>query len=337
MLFQMKKRNFDRMHLVDLPADICPGGVELRPLDATSSRLVSCSICRGHSANAFLASCGHSFCSHCATLRPTEPTEPSADPATRRICQIWCHPCKERKDAERIQVTLILDNMRFACTCGFEGKLREIKNHFWRNPEDGGHREGVEDPEHETEDIQNIDRNAAIDQLREQNEKILGELQDLRLKVESRLDTRLGGKQYISIHIKDLIEQHREKRDEVWSPLYRWWGDGYPCATQIHIDVVKNSSWLGVYHQTFLEAATHPWPMKKRIRFELLNSKGGVVKTYEAPLFVNGKSISRCFAAPLKDGGYGLSKVIKVDKLQQHGDIVSEDGILSLTVEAVSL
>ncbi|XP_022694506.1 uncharacterized protein LOC111263520 isoform X2 [Varroa jacobsoni] len=37
----MKKRNFDRMHLVDLPADICPGGVELRPLDATSSRLFS--------------------------------------------------------------------------------------------------------------------------------------------------------------------------------------------------------------------------------------------------------------------------------------------------------
>ncbi|OQR74104.1 hypothetical protein BIW11_09304 [Tropilaelaps mercedesae] len=320
-----------RMHLVDLPSEICPGGVELRPLDATSaSRLKACCICQGHSANAYSATCGHSFCSHCATVRPSEY---GTETASSKITQVWCHCCKARKDAEQVQVTAALETMRFACPCGFEGKLREIKQHFWKSPEVGGHREDDEVEEgHQTEHHSHITQ-----RLQEQHEKFTAELQELRHHIETRLEAHRSGKQFISIHVRDLIEQHLEKKTEVWSNLYRWWGDGYPCATQIHIDVVKNVSWLGVYHQTFFEASTQPWPMKKRIRFELLNAKGAVAKTYEAPVYVNGKSISKCFAAPLKDGGYGLSKVIKVDKLLPTGNIITEDGILALTVEAISL
>lgn len=343
----MEPKQEQTMYLLDLPADLSPGRVPLKPENAFCSRLTPCDGCKGHSAKAIQAACGHAYCKRCAIISPP-------DPAGSGDLQMWCSVCQIKQEADPLPEIKVLDRMKFSCRCGAEGSLREIKKHFWVEPVRGGHRPVSTDEEPQPQAKEAAQPQVAVDPEHDNSVNAVGEhiesvgqkLQELREQMKSisngvtGLECSAGhhGQGVFWVPVKKLIDEYRRDKSNVYSALYKWRANGNLIATQFMILDKGGEAFFGVVHRAAMSATNVPYkPYRMLIGAKVLDIFGvtvetGITATYEGFL------PTKAFKEPLPDhvsGGTG-PYLISVEALTHPGaKIITPGGLANVTVECL--
>ncbi|XP_003746540.1 uncharacterized protein LOC100904915 [Galendromus occidentalis] len=112
------------MKLRGLPVELRPGPVDLLPAGKKCVLLQPCSLCKLHHRTYFICEDSHITCTDCFL------SDQPLTRANRHRSEGYCKRCDTQMTMFRVEIPLhLLQNLEFKCTCGFIGKLVDIKRH----------------------------------------------------------------------------------------------------------------------------------------------------------------------------------------------------------------
>lgn len=345
-----------QMFFRDLPDELNPGRIPLTPVGSAARHLTACDACGEFSLKRILGSCGHVFCVSCCIVRD------AADGL-----QLRCFFCRKNVVCERTDLKeAFLKDIEFACGCGHEGNLAQIREHLWSHEVDHGVYDGnveqqqqqVKDstqaehtpPHAETPNDKRGPRSPAEDQtvaagvevVKEKKKdhliKILrAELKPLRMVARVSPKTRA----YFCFELHKLMDDFVYKRFTLENSTLTWVGSEYATQVYCKITVVSDKRYLGVFIKPVSEPpSASAWPMKKKIIVELYNSRGESVQKKVAATFSNGEPSWDGFVRPYHPkelGGHGFEKFYAIDDLLATDALIVVNGKVCLSVELQDL
>lgn len=264
------------------------------------------------SPSAHLAECKHVFCPGCAIVEPISDKE-----RLKRSPQVFCFICKARVVSDFFEVDAdIVNEMQFACPCGLNGPLREIKKHVWATARD-----------HPT--------TLAHARLAREFDKLVSDVKTLKAEM-SRI-TGFPTKKYFWIDIKQLIQDQAVSSKAVaTSETIPWEVCGYSCEFFCQIKLADTDRYVGVFFRTSKARSSNaPWPMKKICVFNLYDLNGRPIRTGMIDTFKTGQRIDADLMAPStkKISGRGLVKFYKVLTLMDKMDEILMSGRACFSAE----
>ncbi|XP_022652652.1 uncharacterized protein LOC111246765 isoform X2 [Varroa destructor] len=276
------------MFLRELPDELNPGRIPLKPLGRAARFITPCDACGDFSPKRLVSLCGHIFCYGCCVTRETP-----------EGLQLRCVICNEKSMGDRGELTeAFLKSLRLACICGHEGSLVEIKEHLWND-------EGVN---HKFRDDLHTDQAGSKSSHEQVKEQYSPKEPDMVLDKP---------KAYFCVELRTKIEEHKRTGTIQTAPGVMWMAAGYPVRFVCQIGAFSGRIFLGVFIQMLNDQPSfNTWPMKKRIIIELYNLKGETVKTHRIATFANGKPVNEEFTIACNPNvGYGKPKFYSIDDL----------------------
>lgn len=331
--------------LLSLPEELSVGRLPLEPASALCRRLLQCESCQRHFAHGLVGLCGHAFCSGCASLSPDGGSD-----------RLWCDLCQSVQEADQRDVGDLLDKMKFACGCGLQGNLRQIRSHL-TPAEMTGHPKGGEvcakksgeQTNGEAVAEQNGNGNFST-KLNEFKDRIGDLSQKIRVAREAStgISERLTGLEQMAgsdahgvfwVNVRNLVEQSR-KSGKSYSPIYRWTANGNPIGTQFIVGESNGEHYFGASHRS-THGPTAQWaPCKLLLGTKIYDLHGDEVEGAMTPTIKDGKPVSDAFNRPLPDyanGGYGPSNLIKLERLlDADAGIMTPSGHVKVVVETLT-
>ncbi|XP_022653348.1 uncharacterized protein LOC111247068 [Varroa destructor] len=287
--------------LRDLPPELNPGcRVPLTPLGALSHRLSSCDACGVFTPKRILSSCGHTFCFGCCMAVE------NADGIDLR-----CYSCKEICCGSVTEMNeRVLRTLKFACRCGLEGNLAEIKDHLWKGEvehEDINRTVGAGLP---VPPVPRTISTASSGPTSENKGFFWMQVLDLSTQCQKtgmaqRSDS--GQEWKASGYVFELLAQVQPGSDK---DLY--------VALMIRLPVNKPSAFA--------------WPVKKKLIVSIHSTEGKPVSKKEVLTFENGKVISDVFLAPSSTKYYVIDRLSRIKELE-NASAISRDGFVCFSVD----
>ncbi|OQR79402.1 hypothetical protein BIW11_05761 [Tropilaelaps mercedesae] len=300
------------MFVRGLPEALTPGRVELQPLGSLGRYVKLCHSCKMFSPSAYLCECKHVYCTGCAIVEPT--WEKGKD---KKSPLVFCTKCKSKVSSDYFEVEEdVLGEMHFACPCGLNGPLREIKKHLWSAAKDH-----------------------PVTVITAQFSKIYDQLADDVTKLKTELSRVMGvpTKKYFWINLGQLIQDQACSAKGISSgePI-PWEVSGYTCEFFCQVKLIDNDRYIGVFFRTSrVRTSRAPWPMKKLCIFNLYDINGRPIKTGMIDTFKTGQRVDADLMAPStkKISGRGLVKFYKVLTLVDKMDEVLVNGRACFSAE----
>ncbi|XP_022651134.1 uncharacterized protein LOC111262082 isoform X1 [Varroa jacobsoni] len=303
-----------QMFLRDLPDNLNPGRIPLKPLGFSNRVLSSCDACGESSARRIIGSCGHSFCFACCISHRN----------SDGVLKFQCSKCKKIRTGEKNEITEnVLSDMRFMCSCGLEGTLVEIKKHLWKDDVDHQSTRIIEFP---------LKSESHQDIIRVLSEK----LESFKASITAEKESR---KAYFWFDLKDIVEQIGGEEKNIIGPYINWRLGGYPCEFSMDVELIDNSFFLGAFLRIHRDQTGYEsWPVKKEIIFELFDNQGRSVKKNQTATYRAGKPIWDGFAGPLSDRQrWGVRKFYEITSTSAFEQDMLHDGAVCLCVEFLPL
>lgn len=294
----------------ELPDDLNPGKVNLTPVGHASYFIVPCEACGEFCPRRIVLACGHLLCSRCCVTYET------TDEAN-----IHCAICRTRSAGEIDELAEVtLRRLMFACSCGFQGTLQEIKQHIVEG--DSGDDRHAKDLNREPKPI---GAENAVNLLRE----------ELRSLTIANSPVGLATKAYFCLELQTKIDIHRATKGYLETGSVDWTAAGYPVRFSCILRLYDGKSFLVPFIATRNnEPSLSSWPMKKTITFELYNLKGESVKRSTVATFSNDKPVLNSFSIACNPArGHGPSQFYSVDILTAPGANILCEGHACFSVE----
>lgn len=332
------------MFIRDLPDEVNPGRIPLKPLGRAARFITPCDACGEFSPKRLVSLCGHIFCFDCCVTHDT----PDG-------LQLRCIVCNEKSLGDRGELTeTFLKSLRFSCSCGQEGSLAELKEHVWSDDVD--HKQFRD----EMVTMMLEQRGSKIaypgkDQISQRTEvapcdKDSKDSKDVKESKEAKDTTKDAKdtkevkdpkelwprmKAYFCVELKSRIEDHKKTGSIQTAPGVTWQAAGYPVRFVCQVGAFSGKIFLGVFIQMLNDQPSYStWPMKKRIIIELYNLKGEVVKTHRIVTFANNKPVNEEFTIACNPNvGYGKPKFFNVDELLTRETEILCKGTACFSVE----
>ncbi|OQR68305.1 hypothetical protein BIW11_02039 [Tropilaelaps mercedesae] len=303
------------MFLRELPQELCPGRIPLTPLDRAARFVTPCDACGDFTPRRIIVLCGHIFCSSCCRIQESP-----------EGVQLYCSVCKQNSIGERNELSEhFLKSMRFACSCGQEGNLLEIKEHLAKG-----------DVDHTL-----LDEGETQNVVTEENPvlKVRGDQTPARVGSITYIANK--SKAYFCFELQAKIEDFMQSKLPQETKGVAWLTADYPIEVFCKIATFAGDCFLGTYIRMLNDHPSYSgWPVKKTISFELYNTRGDSVQKKEAATFVNGKPVWKGFTFACKPNGnkgWGFKKFCNLDKLVAPEEHLLCNGTVCVSIELQDL
>lgn len=298
-----------QMFFRELPQEINPGRIPLTPLDRAARFVTPCDACGEFTPRRIVVLCGHIYCLSCC--RTQESPEG---------LQLFCAVCKQHTIGERNEIgESFLKSMKFACSCGQEGSLTEIKAHLAKG-----------DVEHSLYD--EMEQTPLVSDVLYNN---IRPLQQMRSSSPPTVLNRR--KAYFCFELQKRIDEFMQTKITQETSSVAWTSAEYPIEVFCKIAAFSGECFLGVYIRML---GDHPsfssWPIKRNISFELYNTNGESVHKKEAATFAEGKTTWKGFifaCRPNNNKGWGFKKFCSLEKLISPEENLLCNGAMCVSVE----
>lgn len=276
------------MYLNELPVELNPGRLPLRPLGHAARFITQCDACGEFSLKRIVVACGHRFCASCCVSWVT--------PDGMQARCISCNATSLAVPGEELTEDF-LRLSRFACSCGHEGTLLDIREHIKSDEVD-----------HRPFDHSGLVREEnTVNVLRE-------EFRNLTTTLRTIKDRR---KAYFCVELESKIASYKKKGEPQNTQEIPWVAAGYPARFSCQIATTDGRGYLGVYvHMLNEQPAFSGWPLKKKIIIEMYNLKGDMIRSYVLVTFDNeGPEDDKFTLACEPDVGRGNPTFYDIDEL----------------------